>query len=402
MLRRKVWLTALLGAVALIAAACGGDDDNGGTAGGGGDEDKDCTWTIGTMGALSGDFATLGVPISQGVEYAINEANEAGDVPCTLEYDTEDSQGSPDQAPALAQNLVGNETLVACMCPYFSGETLATGDIFMDAGVLISGTGTNDTIDDQGFETWFRAVASDGVQGPVAAQYIEATYDPGVVAIVHDNQDYSKGLAESVKAELGGIAKGPFIINPEETDYSAVIAQVQQAQPDVVYYGGYTPQAGPLLKQLQEAGVDVPFVSDDGAKDPSFGELAGEGAEGAVVTCPCADPNKIDGADEFVEGMRAEFGKNAPGTFAADMYDVTSIVIDALSELNGDEAIEDVRAHVVEYFRSASDIQGVAKAYTWNEAGEFEADALNDIWIYEWSNEAGDFVSLGAAADLVE
>ena len=30
------------------------------------------------------------------------------------------------------------------------------------------------------------------------------------------------------------------------------------------------------------------------------------------------------------------------------------------------------------------------------------ADPLNDIWIYEWSNEAGDFVSLGPAADLVE
>lgn len=398
--RKKLMLVALIGALALVTAACGGDDEP--TAGGsGGEEEKDCTWTIGTMGALSGDYATLGVPIMQGVEYAINQANEAGDVPCTLELQKEDSQGSPDQAPALAQNLVGNETLVACMCPYFSGETLATGSIFADAGVAISGTGTNDTIDEQGFTTWHRGVASDGVQGPVAAQYIEAAYSPGVVAIVHDNQDYSKGLAESVKSELGGVAKGPFIINPEETDYSAVVAQVKDTNPDVVYYGGYTAQAAPLLQQLQEAGVDVPFVSDDGAKDPSFGELAGNGAEGAIVTCPCADPNKIDGAADFVEGMRAEYGKNAPGTFAADMFDVTNIVIDALRELNGDEPIEDVRAAVVAAFDNANGVQGVAKAYTWSEEGEFQADPLADIWIYEWSNDAGDFVSLGPAAELV-
>ena len=403
-MKRSKWLTltAMLLALALVAAACGGDDgEDGGDAGGGG-EPKDCTWTIGTMGALSGDYATLGLPISQGVEYAVNRANEAGDLACELEFVSEDSQGSPDQAPALAQNLVGIETLVACLCPYFSGETLATGDIFADAGVLISGTGTNDTIDEQGFETWFRGVASDGVQGPVAAQYIQAAYSPGVVAVVHDNQDYSKGLAESVQAELGDIAAGPFVINPEDTDYSSVVAQIVDANPDVVYYGGYTPQAGPLLKQLQEAGLDVPFVSDDGAKDPSFGELVGDGAQGAIVTCPCADPNKIDGATEFVEGMRAEYGENAPGTFATDMYDVTNLVIEALGEFDGDSPIEDVRAGIVEFFDNADGAEGIAKNYSWNDSGEFEADPLNDIWIYEWDNEAGDFVSLGSAAELVE
>lgn len=400
--RKALWrLLALVAVLALITAACGGDDEDGDDAGGG-DEPKDCTWTIGTMGALSGDYATLGAPIAEGVEFAINEANDEGSLACTLEYQAEDSQGSPDQAPALAQNLVGNETLVACMCPYFSGETLATGEIFADAGVLISGTGTNDTIDEQGFSTWFRAVASDGVQGPTAASYIEAAYSPSVVAVVHDNQDYSKGLAESVQEALGDLAVGGFVINPEETDYSAVVAQIKDAAPDVVYFGGYTPQAGPLLKQLQEAGVDVPFVSDDGTKDPSFGELVGEGAEGAVVTCPCADPLQIDGAADFVEAMSAEFGENAPGTFATDMYDVTSLVIDALAELNGDEPIEDVRAAVVEFFANADGIQGVAKSYSWSDVGEFEADPLRDIWIYEWSNEAGNFVSLGPAADLVE
>ena len=121
MVRKKLWLTSLLCVVALVAAACGGDDDPETEGSGGGDEPKDCTWTIGTMGALSGDYATLGLPISQGVEYAVNQANEAGDLACELEYVSEDSQGSPDQAPALAQNLVGIETLVACMCPYFSG-----------------------------------------------------------------------------------------------------------------------------------------------------------------------------------------------------------------------------------------------------------------------------------------
>ena len=99
--------------------------------------------------------------------------------------------------------------------------------------------------------------------------------------------------------------------------------------------------------------------------------------------------------------MRAEYGENAPGTFAADMFDVTNIIIAALSELNGDEDIEEVRAHVVEYFHNADAIEGVAKTYTWEDNGEF-VGGPEDIWVYEWDEAEGNFVSLGPASDLIE
>ncbi|MGH2736797.1 MAG: ABC transporter substrate-binding protein, partial [Actinomycetota bacterium] len=173
-MKKSRWLAfvSLLSALLLIAAACGGDDDEDGTAGGD-DGGEACTWVIGTIGALSGDFATIGEPIFQGIEYAVNELNESGDVACTLELQEEDSQGSPDQAPQLAQSLVENEELVAVVGPYFSGETLASGEIFSSANVpFICPSCTNDTIDDQGFTTFFRAVGDDQVQGEVAGQYI--------------------------------------------------------------------------------------------------------------------------------------------------------------------------------------------------------------------------------------
>jgi branched-chain amino acid transport system substrate-binding protein len=386
---------ALCGALAMVAVACG-DDDGGGGGGGA----ADCTWKIGTMGALSGDYATLGLPIFEGVQFAVDEANEAGDVPCTLELQREDSQGSSDQAPPLAQSIVQDSELVACVCPYFSGETLAVGDTFKEANILMTGTGTSEDIDDQNFGVWFRSVASDGVQAPAAATYIQEVLQPENVAVVHDNQDYSKGLAEGVADELGDLVTDVYTISPEETDYSATVSQVKSADPDVVYYGGYNPQAGQLLNQLREAGIEADYISDDGAKDPSFGKVPGDEAAGAVVTCPCGDPAQIEGAEEFVEGMRAEYGEDAPGTFAADMYDVTTFVIDALRELNGDEPIEEVRQHVIDYFNNAEELQGVAKTYTWEDNGEFVADPLQDIWLYEWSVEEENFVALGPAAEV--
>jgi len=355
------------------------------------------------MGALSGDYASVGQPIADGVEYAVDQANEEAELPCKLEFTSEDSQGDPNQAPALAERIIGDETVVFCACPYFSGETLAAGQIFSDAGLAISGTGTNETIDEQGFTTWFRGVAPDNIQAEVAAQYIDQALGANTVAVIHDNQDYSKGLAEGVLKNLEAEVVGgnAFVISPEETDYSSVATQVADADPDVVFYGGYTPQAGPLAKQLNEAGFQGTFMSDDGSKDPTFGGLAGDAAEGALVSCPCVDPLKIGAASEFVEGMRAEYGKTSPGTFAADMYDVTNLAIEALKNYEGDvEDIDAARAHVVDFFGNADGEEGVAKQYSWDDTGEFEGGP-EDIWIYEWDSKAENFVSLGPAAELL-
>ncbi|MFP5298523.1 MAG: branched-chain amino acid ABC transporter substrate-binding protein [Actinomycetota bacterium] len=400
-MKRSKWLTllAMLLAVALVGAACGGDDGDDTDDAGGDTGAKDCTWTIGTMGALSGDYASIGQPIYNGLEYAVDHLNEAGELACTLEIQKEDSQGNPDQAPPLAQSLVENETLVAVVGPYFSGETLATGDIFNDAGIaFVTPSATNATIDDQGWGTFFRAVGDDEVQGTQAANYLANGLGASTVAVVHDNQDYSKGLADIVKSELGSAAKGPFIINPEETDYSAVVAQVKDSGADAVFYGGYAPQAGPLAQQLSEAGVEAQFLSDDGTKDNSFGELAGPGAAGAQVTCPCADPNQVEGGADFVSGMEEAYGE-PPGTFAAEAYDAVHLVAEALKDFTGDDAIEDVRAGIIEYLGGVEGYQGIVKPYTFSDTGNAEVGP-EGIFVYEWDDAAGDFVIKGSVDEL--
>ncbi|MGH2751000.1 MAG: branched-chain amino acid ABC transporter substrate-binding protein [Actinomycetota bacterium] len=392
---RWLALLALLSAVMLLGAACAGDDENGEVAG---DEGPaDCTWAIGTMGALSGDFATIGEPIFQGIEFAVDELNEAGELGCTLELVDEDSQGNPDQAPALAQSLVENEELVAVVGPYFSGETLATGEIFSESGIaFLCPSCTNETIDDQGYETFFRAVADDAVQGEVAGAYLTSL--GGDVAVVHDNQDYSKGLADAVAAAVGDVA-GPFIINPEETDYSSVVQQIADAEPDLIFYGGYSAQAAPLVQQIREAGVEATFISDDGTKDSAFGELAGDASEGVQVTCPCVDPLGIPEAEAFVEGMNEAYDRN-PGTFAADAYDATNMIAELLGDVDGGTEIEEVRAAIVEGLAGIS-YEGIAKSYSFTDTGNLDIGP-EGIYVYEWSDADEDFVSLGPANELIE
>ncbi|MEA2516339.1 MAG: branched-chain amino acid transport system substrate-binding protein [Actinomycetota bacterium] len=383
---------ALLCAAAIATTSCGGDEPTK-------KAHRECTWAIGTMGALSGDYASIGQPIFQGIEYAVDEANTSGDLACTVELQAEDTQGDPNQAPRLARGLIENENLVGVVGPYFSGETLATGRIFSQADVaFITPSATGANIDDQGYSTFFRAVADDAIQGQVAAQYIESL-GPSTVAVVHDNQDYSKGLADAVLGALGDAAVGPFIIDPTEADYSAVVAEVADAKPQVVFYGGYSPQAGPLLKQLREAGVKATFISDDGTKDASFGDLAGPASEGTQVTCPCADPLQINAAKEFVEGIQGAYDR-PPGTFAADAYDATRMIFEALEKLSGREPIDEVRGRVVDYLSEVEGYPGITKHYTFSDTGQVEIGP-EGVWIYEWSQRDGDFIAVGPASELI-
>ena len=359
-----------------------------------------CTWSVGIMGALSGDYARYGRPASNGIRLAVDLANRERDLPCALAVHTEDTQGDPNQAPRKARQLVEDEQVVACICGFFSGETLASGSIFGEAGLLMASTGTNRIVDRQGFDTWFRAVAADPKQGAATARYIVDGLQADSVSVVHDNQDYSKAIAEDVAAGVGDRLDGPYIINPEETDYSAVVVQIKQRSPDVVFFGGYSPQAGPLLRQLREAGVRSVFVTGEGAKDRGLRRHLRDydGRARMEATCPCSDPTEIEAASTFVAEYQTSFGKR-PRLYAADAFDVANIAIDALRGLSGTETLEETRAHVVAYFDAADGVEGTVKDYTWNERGELLADE-SDVFIWKWLDRAQRFEYAGRVSEL--
>ena len=359
-----------------------------------------CVWRIATLGALSGEHAPIGTPIADAVDFAVGEANEHRDLACRVELRAEDSQGDPNVAPELARKIVEDEAVVACVCPYFSGETLASGGVFSSAGVLMTGTGTHVTIGEQGFGTWFGAVAPDDFQGQIAADLI-ASMGAGNVAVV-DDQDSPATLAAAVRTALGERVGGVFTIAPGDDDLALVAGQVAAIEPDFVFFGGYTPQAGLLLGELRRAGVAAPFMGGPGSKHPSFGRRSGEAAGGALAVCPCADPTRIESAAEFVEGMRSANGPDSPGAFGVEAYDVTSLVVEALSAYEGDPAdIDSVRAHVVGYFGATEGYDGLATTYSWDESGRQQSRS-DAVWIYEWDLAEEAFVARGPASDFLD
>jgi branched-chain amino acid transport system substrate-binding protein len=360
-------------------------------------QEQICSWTIGIMGALKGTWAYFGRPAARGVRLAVDQANESGELSCTLETHSENTGGDPNQAPAKARRLVNDDDLVACVCGFFSGETLASGQIFREAGVAMLSTGEHSTIRDQGFRTWFRLVAPADEQGRVTGIYIRRVLGARHVSIVHDGQSYSKEIAREVRDEVGWRMAGPMIrLSPEEADYDRAAVQVRRQSPDVVFYAGYSEEAWHFLPQLREAGVRAGYVTDGGAK---FAVDAREAkAPRGKLSCACTDVTAYDDdqAERFVDEYRSSYGVS-PTQFAVEAFDGTNIVIEALEELTGAETIEEARAHIVSYLDTYH-AAGTTKTYSWNDKGEFHT-TIRHVFIWEWRRTRG-FRLIGSVGGL--
>ena len=377
-MRPIIKLGVPLVAAALALTACGGTS-GGSTAGGttAGGDSKKCDLKLGFFGALTGDAANLGQNIQNGAKLAIDGYNTAN-ADCKVTLESYDSQGDPAQAPALAQKAVDDKTVIGIVGPAFSGESKAADPIFNEAGlVAITPSATNPALAENGWKTFFRVLGNDASQGPAAAKYISDVLKSEKVMVVDDASEYGKGLADIVRSTLGAQVVGNDGIQQKQTDFGPSVTKVKASGADALFFGGYSPEAAPLIKQLRAAGWNGTFVVDDGVKDQSYIDNAQSAAEGTIITCPCAPP---DAAPDFAAAYKKAYNVD-PNTYSGEGFDAAQILLDGIA------AGKD-RASMVDFVKSY-DKKGVTKQLKFDSKGE-----SSEIHVYAYKVESGKIVNL--------
>lgn len=369
-------------AAGLTLAACGTTEDSSNNADDGGDGGDSgsaaCDVSLAFFGPQTGPAAGLGQPIIQGAKLAVDQYNE--DAECPVGYEVIDSQGSPDQAPSLATEAAGNDTIIGIVGPAFSGESDAAGPIFAEAGLpTISPSATNPTLAENGWDTFHRVLGNDATQGPAAAKYIQDTVGAESVFVIDDASEYGAGLANIVKEELGDLVVDEDTIQVGDTDFSATVTAVTSSEADTVFFGGYYAEAALIASQLRDRGFEGTFVVADGVKDPAYVDGAKQAAEGTIITCPCIPADDPAVAD-FASAYEEAYGE-APGTYGAEAYDAASIFLDGIAE--GIDNREDMLTFINEY-----DEAGITKQLVFDESGE-----PAEVAVYAYKVEGGEIVS---------
>ena len=355
-------------ALALSVAACSSGDDAGG-------DGAACGYKIAFFGALTGPAAALGINENNAVKLAVKQYNDQNP-DCKVELVELDSQGSPDQAPALAQRAIDDEKILGIVGPAFSGESEAANPLFAEAGLVhITASATRPSLAEQGWKTFFRVVGNDMSQGPAAGHYIKDVLKAEKVFVADDQSAYGAGLADEVKKVLGPLVVGTDKVQGEgkQTDFSALVTKVKNSGATVIYFGGYYQEAGLIRKQLTQAGVNVIMVAGDGVNDPAFIESAGkEAAEGTILTCPCAPAAQARGS--FAADYKAMHGVE-PGTYSDAGYDAANIL------LAGIKSGVKTRAEMLKFVKNYQG-EGVAATYKFVENGELDPAEVK-VWAYK-------------------
>ena len=288
---------------------------------------------LGVGGPITGSAAAFGQQLKMGVEQAVEDINAAGGINGKkLSVQVGDDASDPKQGISVANKFVGDG--VTWVVGHFnSSVSIPTSGVYQENGLLqITPASTNPNLTNPdpktGESKWnvFRTCGRDDQQGAVAAEFIAKNYKGKKVAFIHDKKAYGKGLVDETKKAMNKLGVTEVVydtINPGEKDYSAVVSKLKAAGADLVYYGGEHTEAGLIVRQMRDQGMQTVLMGGDGIASEEYAQIAGPGAEGTLMTFP-PDPRLNPAAADVVKRFEAK--KFNPETYTLYSYAAVQVM----------------------------------------------------------------------------
>ena len=340
---------------------------------------------IGHVAPLSGAQAHYGKDNENGVRMAIEDLNAqkikiAGKT-IKFEIQAEDDAADPKQGTAAAQKLC--DAKVAGVVGHLnSGTTIPASKIYNDCGIPhVTGAATNPNLTKPGYKTTYRIIANDNALGAALALYATDKLKLKNIAVIDDRTAYGQGVAEVFKKTAQ--SKGAKIVdeqftNDKATDFMAILTAIKSKNPDAIFYGGMDPQAGPMLRQMEQLGMtNVKYFGGDGICTSEIAKLsAGAKTLGNVV---CAEGGaslqKMPGGAAW----KQRYDQKYPGQFqvySPYTYDATFVLVDAMKRANS----WDPKVYVKELPKT--NFQGVTARIQFEPNGELK-NAATTLYTYK-------------------
>jgi len=376
-MKRFARLMAVLG-VAAIAASCGG-----------GEEDK--STPVAVVGPITGQYASFGAQMKNGGELAVEDINAAGGVlGKKLDLEFGDDACDPKQAVAVANQMTGNNVALVAG-HYCSGSSIPASKVYAEANMVqISPASTNPAFtDNRAGPNIYRVCGRDDQQGGVAGKYIASHFSDKKVAFVHDKTAYGKGLADETKKAMNEAGKQEAMyeaITAGEKDYSALVSKLKQANIDLVYFGGYHTEAGLIIRQMRDQGMNTILMGGDALITQEFWSITGPAGEGTLMTFS-PDPRKNPAAAEVVKRFKDK--DIEPEGYVLYTYAALQAWKQAAEKAKSIESADVVKA------MNDTEFDTVIGKFKFNEKGD---PNLPPYAVYRWSNGTYDEISDQASA----
>jgi branched-chain amino acid transport system substrate-binding protein len=339
---------------------------------------------IGHVAPLSGPQAHYGKDNENGVRMAIEDLNAKGVTiggkKVKFEIQAEDDAADPKQGTAAAQKLC--DAKVAGVVGHLnSGTTIPASKVYHDCGIPhVTGAATNPALTKPGYDTTYRIIANDNALGSALALYAADKLKLKKVAIIDDRTAYGQGVAEVFKKTA--VSKGMQVVdeqftNDKATDFMAILTAIKAKNPDAVFYGGMDPQAGPMLRQMEQLGMtNVKYFGGDGICTSEIAKLSA-GAK-TLSNVVCAEGGAAIAKMPGGTAWKDRYDKKYPGQFqvySPYTYDATFVLVDAMQRANS----IDPKKYIP--FLKKADFKGVTSKIQFEPNGELK-NAATTLYNY--------------------
>jgi branched-chain amino acid transport system substrate-binding protein len=315
---------------------------------------------LGLIAPLTGDVKTFGESTRNGFQLAVDEANASGGINGKLiDPKIADDKNDPTECANAGSKLINQDGVKLIVGSVASKCSNPLSDLCQSSHVvMITNASTNPlvTVTDKGVrkDYVFRACYIDPFQGAVGARFALDNLKAKTAAVLYDvGNDYSKGLAEYFKntfTQGGGTIVLYKSYAKDDVDFSSLLTDVKQVNPEVLFLPDYYQKVGLIAKKARELSIPAKLLGGDGWDSPEMAKIAGKDIDGGYFTNHYSPDDQRPEVQDFVKKYKAKYGAS-PDALATLAYDATKIMLEAIRRAGTDkpDAVRDAMAKIADY-----------------------------------------------------
>jgi branched-chain amino acid transport system substrate-binding protein len=296
------------------------------------------TVKIGVLEPLSGVRAEAGQYVKNALELALDEINNDTSRRYRIQLIYEDSQYDPKVAVSGFQKLKDIDNVKFIIGEHGSSPTLAVAPLAEEAKIILISPAAQASELSKAGDYIFRTQINVAQEAPFLANFIVSVAKNETLHVIGINTDYTLSFMNSFSPEFERLGRKTGLVekfDAKETDFRTILLKIQNEKPKYVLLLSIPKQAGLIIRQASELGMDVTWFAGSPIEGQEFFTSAGNVSATIIYSYPYDDVSEDTAMKTFREKYLTKYGVRNE-MLSANAYDTLYIMSNCFEKVGID------------------------------------------------------------------